>query len=162
MVRAFVSVGSNLSPQAHVRSGVKAMEQAFGPLSLSTVYRSQAVGFSGPDFLNLVAAFDTDWSPEAITQALRRIEDEHGRHRDGPRFASRHLDLDLLLWGDRVQEGPIALPRPEITQHAFVLRPLAELAPDQAHPVSGIPFKELWAAFDDPQQVLEPVPGLLE
>lgn len=158
MAWAFVSVGSNLAPEQHVRSGLQAMEAAFGPLQVSTIYRSRAIGFDGPDFLNLVVAFETHADPGAIAEVLRRIEDEHGRQREGGRFVSRQLDLDLLLLGDQVREGPpVTLPRPEITEHAFVLAPLAELAPTRRHPVSGATFGELWRAFDDSEQELEPV-----
>lgn len=157
MTRAYVSVGSNVEPGANVRRGLAALERRFGPLVVSPIYETRAVGFSGNDFLNLVVALDTDMGADALHEVLRDIEDAAGRRRGGPKFADRTLDLDLLLYGDEVRhDDDLELPRGEILRYAFVLRPLADIAPDAEHPVVGKSFRELWAAFDDPEQVLWP------
>jgi len=158
MPRIFVGIGSNIEREANIRGGVADLHQRFGELQLSTVYESEAVGFDGGNFYNLVAGFDSDEGVQAVSDALHEIEDAHGRTREGPRFASRTLDIDLLLYGDLVlQQGKLELPRDEITKNAFVLCPLAELAPELQHPLLNKSYAELWAAFDKRKQPLWPV-----
>lgn len=158
MPRVFVGIGSNIDREQNIRGGVTDLHRRFGELSLSTVYESAAVGFDGSNFYNLVAAFDSEEKVAAITAALHEIEDNHGRTREGPRFSSRTLDIDLLLYGDLVlQQGKLELPRDEITKNAFVLRPLAELAPRLQHPLLNKSYAELWDAFDQQKQPLRSV-----
>jgi 2-amino-4-hydroxy-6-hydroxymethyldihydropteridine diphosphokinase len=147
MPRIWLSLGSNLAREPSLRGAVRMLREAFGPLVLSGVYESAAVGFAGEPFLNLVAGADTDWPVEAVRQRLREIEDAHGRVRGGDKFCPRTLDIDLLVYGDLVRPD-LDLPRGEIQRHAFVLGPLAEVAPDERHPVLGRRYAELWAAFD--------------
>lgn len=158
MPRVFVGIGSNIDREQNILGGVTDLHRRFGELSLSTVYESAAVGFDGSNFYNLVAAFDSEEEVAAITAALHEIEDNHGRTREGPRFSSRTLDIDLLLYGDLVlQQGKLELPRDEITKNAFVLRPLAELAPRLQHPLLNKSYAELWDAFDQQKQPLRSV-----
>jgi len=158
MPRIFVGIGSNIEREANIRGGVADLRQRFGELLLSTVYESEAVGFDGGNFYNLVAAFDTEETVQAVSDALHEIEDAHGRTREGPRFASRTLDIDLLLYDNLVlQQGKLELPRDEITKNAFVLRPLAELAPELQHPLLNKSYAELWAVFDKAKQPLLPI-----
>ncbi len=156
MARVYVSIGSNIDREASIRGGVAALAARFGELTLSSVYESEAVGFAGENFLNLVAAFDTGQDVQTVTAALRDIEDNYGRDRSGPRFSSRTLDLDLLLYDDLVLAQP-QIPRHEILENAFVLWPLAEIAPDACHPQEGVTFGDLWARFDKSRQALWPV-----
>ncbi len=157
-MRAYVSVGSNLSPERHVPAALAALEARFGPLRVSTVYRCRAEGFEGPDFHNLAVAFDTAEPPEAVAAALRAIEAAHGRRRGGPRFASRTLDLDLVLWGEEVvARAGLRLPRAEVLRYAFVLRPLAEIAPGLRHPEAGRTLAELWAEMAPSAPRMEPL-----
>ena len=158
MVQVYVGVGSNVEPERHIRSGLAALRQRFGPLTLSTIYASAAVGFAGDDFLNLVAGFETEWTVQAVLAGLREIEAAHQQHGGGPKLAPRALDLDLLLYGDGVlNENGLRIPRAEITRHAFVLAPLAEIAGERRHPLSGITFAQLWARFDRSRASLRPV-----
>lgn len=158
MARVYVSVGSNIERERHVRSGVAGLRECFGPLTLSRVYESEAVGFTGGNFFNLVIGFDTEREVKKVVACLHDIEQLHSRDRRAPRFSSRTLDLDLLLYDDLVMEqAGIKLPREEITRYAFVLGPLAEITGDMPHPVSGLSFKTLWRKFDKDSQPMWPV-----
>lgn len=149
MVEVFVGVGSNVDREDNLRAGVAALREAFDEVRVSTVWDNPAVGFRGDDFLNLVAAFDTDLPATAVADRLDVIEDRFGRRRDGGDIVSRTLDLDLLLYGDAViDDGRVRVPRPDVSEYAFVLCPLAELAPERRHPVLGTTFREMWAAFE--------------
>jgi 2-amino-4-hydroxy-6-hydroxymethyldihydropteridine diphosphokinase len=158
MARVYVSIGSNIEREVNIRGGVADLQARFGELTLSSVYESEAVGFDGDRFYNLVAAFDTELDVLEVARVLREIEDAHGRTREGPRFSSRTLDIDMLLYDELLlQQGKLELPREEITKNAFVLWPLAEIAPDLEHPVLHRTYAELWAAFDKEKQPLWPV-----
>lgn len=149
MTEVLVGIGSNIDRERNIASGVAALRERFGALHLSTVWNTAAVGFDGADFLNLAAAFETGLPARAVADELDAIEDHFGRSREaGARAMARTLDLDLLLYGDAVIDEPdLRVPRPEILEYAFVLAPLAELAPARRHPVDGRTFAELWAAF---------------
>jgi 2-amino-4-hydroxy-6-hydroxymethyldihydropteridine diphosphokinase len=138
-----------------VTAALDALSAAYGDLVLSSVFESESVGFEGDPFYNLVVGVDTEQSVGEFTQSLRTIEDEHGRRRDTPWFSARTLDLDLLIYGDAagVVEG-VSLPRAEITGSAFVLRPLAEIARTEAHPLTGRSYADLWRDFDKGEQRL--------
>lgn len=149
-VDVYVGAGSNVDPEHHLREACRALRTEFGELRLSPVYRTAAVGFDGEDFLNFVVAFRTASTPEAVVEVLERLHDAAGRVRGPNPFSPRSLDLDLLLYGNAViPDQPIRVPRDDITRYAFVLRPLAEMAPELTHPVSGQRMRELWAAFED-------------
>ena len=157
MHRAYLSLGSNIEPERHLRAAIAELRARFGNVLVSPVYRSAAVGFDGPDFLNLAAAIDTDLDPPALDAWLHALEDRHGRRRDVPRYASRTLDVDIVLIDDLVVEGPghLRIPRPELRE-AFVLKPLSDIAPDVRDPVSGSTLADLVRSLD-PAQALEAV-----
>lgn len=149
MTRVYVSIGSNIDRENNIRAGVEALRQRYAPLLVSPVYETAAVGFEGDAFYNLVVGFDTEESPEALRDAFHAIEREQGRRRGGERYASRTLDIDLLTWDERVTEANgLELPRGEIRRQAFVLKPLADIAPDTRHPVAGLTYSELWSRFE--------------
>lgn len=156
MPRVLVGIGSNIDRHRHVTAALDALSLAFGDLTISSVYESEAVGFAGDPFYNLVAAFDTGLSVAELSAALREIENNNGRRRGELRFAARTLDIDILTWGDvtGVVDG-VTLPRPEILANAFVLLPLAELLPDATHPEAGVTYAALWAAYDQTRQALK-------
>jgi 2-amino-4-hydroxy-6-hydroxymethyldihydropteridine diphosphokinase len=108
------------------------------------------VGFEGPDFLNAAAAVHTDLDPFALNDWLHALEDAQGRVRGGERFSSRTLDIDIVFYDDLVLKGPgnLELPRPEL-RHAFVLKPLADIAPAYRVPTTGETLAALWAAHPD-------------
>ncbi|QXP85447.1 2-amino-4-hydroxy-6-hydroxymethyldihydropteridine diphosphokinase [Methylococcus sp. Mc7] len=149
MPEVFVSVGSNVDRDRHIPSALAALQEIFGPLRVSSVYETAAVGFEGDPFYNLVVGFETALPLADVASALARIEADHGRTRESRKFSARTLDLDLLLYGDAVVcEGKLRLPRKELTEYAFMLEPLAEIAPDLKHPVLGSSFRELWERYD--------------
>ena len=145
--RAYLSLGSNVAPERYLRAAIDALRARFGHVAVSPVYRTAAVGFDGPPFLNAAAIIDSDLEPQALNDWLHALEDRHGRDRAGPRYSDRTLDIDIVLFDDRVLEGDghLRLPRPEL-RHAFVLRPLADIAPDVLVPGTGRTVAQLWAA----------------
>ena len=159
MSQVFVSIGSNIDKEKNLRSCVKALQQTFRQCQLSSVYQSGAIGFEGDDFYNMVVSFETTLSPKIVNDVLLAIETQHGRVRGKNRFVSRELDLDQLLYDDLVlNENGVCLPRAEITQHAFILKPTAELAAHKVHPSIGKSFAELWNGFDQSCEPLTHIP----
>jgi 2-amino-4-hydroxy-6-hydroxymethyldihydropteridine diphosphokinase len=149
VTRGYISIGSNINKDEHIPASLRALEQTFGELAVSSVYESEPVGFTGDVFYNLVVGFDSDLEVKAVTKQLRQIELDNGRTRDSRKFAARTLDLDLILYGDLiVNDGRLQIPRDEIEHYAFVLEPLAEIAPALKHPISGLSYAELWDQFD--------------
>ena len=150
MAKAYLSLGSNQDAQAHLARALGELRARFGEVVASPLYRTPAVGFDGPDFLNGAAIVDTDLAPEALDAWLHALEDAHGRRRDVPRFSSRPLDIDIVFYDDVVLRGPgnLELPRPDV-RHAFVLKPLADIAPTYRHPVSGHTLAALWGAHPE-------------
>jgi len=155
MARIYVSIGSNIEREPNIRAAVRALRGHFGALTLSSVYENKPIGFEGENFYNLVAAFDTNEQPESVNSVLHDIERRLGRRRGPSRFSSRTIDLDLLLYGDLVRhDAELRVPRPEITEYACVLRPLAELAPGLTHPETGLTCAEMWKRFSNRTQSL--------
>lgn len=134
-VRAYVGLGANLGDgAATLRQVLAELQDTDGILAVaaSPFYRSAPVEATGPDFINAVAAVDTDLAPLALLDALQALENRHGRQRPY-RNAPRTLDLDLLLYGDvRMEHERLSLPHPRMRLRAFVLLPLRDLAPEMA------------------------------
>lgn len=158
MATVYLSLGSNIDREKNLSAGLDALVEAFGDLRMSQVYESEAVGFDGDNFYNLVAAIETDLSVAELALRLRNIEDANGRVRSGPKFSARTLDIDILTYDHLAGEvGGVKLPRGEILKNAFVLLPLSELAPDLVHPVQGKNYQQLWEEYDQASQKLWPV-----
>ncbi len=145
MTTVLLSLGSNLDPRHHLRSAVAVLRERFGDILVSPAYRTAAVGFDGPDFLNNAVALETTLPLIALDAWLHAVEDAHGRDRSGPRFSDRTLDIDVVYYGDLVMEGPknLRIPRPEL-KHAFVLKPLADIAPAFVDPVQQLTLAQMW------------------
>lgn len=149
MPQVYVAAGSNVEPERHLAAAVAGLERAFGPLRVSPWYRNAAAGFTGADFINFAVGFETDWPVREVRARLHRIEEDCGRPRDAPKWAPRTMDLDILLYGDQVSEEPgLVLPRPDLLRRAYMLGPLADLAPDLVHPTAHVTIGELWQRFD--------------
>jgi 2-amino-4-hydroxy-6-hydroxymethyldihydropteridine diphosphokinase len=161
MTRVYLSLGSNIEPEKHLRTALMELRERFGELAVSPVYRFPAVGFVGPDFLNLAVGLDTELEPLVLNDWLHALEDRHGRRRDVPRFSDRTLDIDIVLYGDRVLQGPgnLEIPRSDL-KHAFVLKPLADIAPDARHPVSNKTLASLWAEHAEHAAPIANAPAL--
>lgn len=158
MAKVYLSLGSNIDRYTHITAALDELDEAFGELRISSVFESESVGFDGDPFFNLVVALETDLGIGELNKRLRNIEANNGRLRDGPKFSSRTLDIDILTYGDFVgEESGVQLPRGEILKNAFVLQPLAEIAGDQSHPELGVSYTELWAAYDKAKQKLWPI-----
>ena len=150
-----LSLGSNLEPRINIPLAVESLRRKFGKLSLSRVYESEAIGFQGDNFLNLVASVECNVPLGEIQSYLKLLEDLMGRDRDMTRFADRVIDIDILLYGDSTgEECGLSLPRSEILSSAFVLCPLAELHPKLKYCPLNLSFEELWDDFDKTEQKL--------
>lgn len=149
LVTCYAGIGSNVDRERNLNRGLEMLRERFGQIIVSPVYQCPAVGFEGEDFYNCVAAFDSEDSPQQVAAVLRDIEDQCGRDRSQPKFSPRTLDIDLLLYGEQViDQAGLKLPRNDILEYDFVLRPLAELAPTLQHPAEGRPLSALWEEFD--------------
>lgn len=162
----YIGIGANLPsprhgpPLATCRAAVAAIaDREVTVVQCSRWYRSSPVPPSDqPSFINGVVAVSTALAPPALLALLHRIEAEFGRTRTFP-DAARLLDLDLLAYDDRVTDSAaaVALPHPRLHERAFVLRPLAELAPHWRHPATGVVIADLLTALP-PGQYVEPLP----
>lgn len=153
----YISIGSNINQVHYINAALKALEQSFNQLLISSVYESEAVGFSGDNFYNLVVGAHTQLSLEQVINKLKLIEAQNGRTRNKEKFSARTLDLDLLTYDDMITEQPTQIPRSEITENAFVLCPLAEIAPDTLLPGTNTSYQQLWQNYNASSQKLWPI-----
>ncbi|MBL4741431.1 MAG: 2-amino-4-hydroxy-6-hydroxymethyldihydropteridine diphosphokinase [Idiomarina sp.] len=152
MVSVFLGLGSNIEREKHILAGIIDIAEHFQWLQRSRVYESRAVGFDGSNFYNLVVEVQTHLSVQQVQQRCKQIEQDHGRSEHSPKYSPRTLDIDLLLYGELCHERSPQLPRAEILHNAFVLRPLAEIAPDRVHPICGESYQQLWQAYQQQHQ----------
>ena len=158
MADAYVAAGSNVRPRECLAKALGMLAREFPGLRASRAFSNAAVGFAGDDFINLVVVFPAEIPTEALLERLKAVERACGREPGAPKWEPRTLDLDLLLHGDRI--GRVAgknLPHPDLLTRAWVLGPLAELAPGLIHPVAGERIDDLWRRFDRGAHRLTPV-----
>ena len=158
-VTVLLSLGSNVEPERHLRVALEELRARFGALTVSPAYRTAAVGFDGAPFINNAVMLQSDDTLVALEAWLHALEDRHGRDRSGPRLSDRTLDVDVVFHGDAVlRDGEqVRLPRPEL-KHAFVLKPLVDIAPDFIDPLSGCSLAGLWRAHPQYAEAFEVVP----
>jgi 2-amino-4-hydroxy-6-hydroxymethyldihydropteridine diphosphokinase len=155
---AYVSGGSNLDAERNLAIAAHALKARHPGARFSRCYRNRAIGFEGPDFINFEVELPVAGTRALLKGELECVETLCGRERGAPKWAPRAMDLDILLFGDVVQDTPgLVLPRPDLLRWGFMLGPLAELAPDVMHPVRAQPITELWGAFDKARNALLPV-----
>ena len=136
--KIFVGIGSNIDREMNIRSCIKILKDLYGNVLISPMYETEATGFNGPNFYNLVLCFKTEESVYDLKNALNQIENNHGRHVNETKFSSRTLDIDILYYDDLVlTDDKIQIPRKEICEYDFVLKPLAEIAPDLICPLKN-------------------------
>ena len=141
---AYLSLGSNVSPDKNIQFALDQLSQIFGETVSSSIYKTKAVGFEGSDFLNLVVKIETGLDPERLIDRLHGIEEMTGRITGTKAFNDRTLDIDVLIYGDYINPD-LNIPRDEILMYGFVLEPLAELNPEGLHPIERVTFMELWS-----------------
>ncbi len=155
---AYVSGGSNLDAESNLRRAARELKARYPEARFSRCYRNAAVGFDGPEFVNFAVELPVVGKASALREHLQRIERLCGRPDAAPRWAPRSMDLDILLFGSQVIEEPgLTVPRPDLTRWAFMLGPLAELAPGVEHPLQHQTIGELWRQFDAQAHPLVPL-----
>jgi 2-amino-4-hydroxy-6-hydroxymethyldihydropteridine diphosphokinase len=156
--QAYVAAGSNIDPVVNLRKALDILAARYGTLRVSPAYRNAAVGFTGDDFINLVVGIATTQPVRELVRELHAVEQACGRARLAAKWAPRAMDLDVLVYGDLVMdEADLKLPRPDLVRRAYMLKPLADLAPDLPHPTLGTTMRELWRSFDSTALVLTPI-----
>jgi 2-amino-4-hydroxy-6-hydroxymethyldihydropteridine diphosphokinase len=153
VAQVFIGMGASINKLASINAGLASLQEEFGELQISPLYESEAVGFIGDTFYNLVVALTTELTVETLISRLKAIEIKHGRAENAVKYSPRTLDLDLLLY-DHLIDKEINIPRAEITENAFVLKPLAELAPSLKHPVLNETYLQLWDNYPKEKQKL--------
>ena len=145
MAHIYLGIGSNITPEKNIRNCLARLRLEFGQLEISRIYQCAAVGFEGKDFFNLVVGLQTSLDPKSLSDRLKELEEQLGRHREVAKFADRCIDIDLLLHDLNVGNfDGLTLPRNEILKYPFVLLPLSELAPTLVHPVVDRTLRDLW------------------
>jgi len=158
MPDVFAAAGSNVHPERNLRTALDALAQIYAPLRISPAYRNKAVGFEGEDFINLVVGFTTDDAVHKLRRQLQQIETLCGRPAVAPKWAPRTMDLDILMYGQQLSSEPgLILPRPDLLKRAYMLKPMADIAPDVQHPTLHRSMRELWEAFDRDGHAMTPV-----
>lgn len=153
MAQVFVGIGSSVNKVESIKAGLVILNTEFTGLKASAVYESEAVGFVGGNFYNLVVEFETDLTVQTLVSRLKSIEIQHGKAEHTEKFSPRTLDLDLLLY-DNLVDLTLNVPRSEIIENAFVLKPLVELAPNLKHPLLDETYKKLWDDYPKEKQKL--------
>ena len=156
--RIFVGIGSNIDREKNIKSCVSILKDVYGDMRISPVYETESMGFDGPNFYNLVSCFETDQSVYELKNTLNDIENDHGRHFNETKFSSRTLDIDILYYDDLVLlDDKIQIPRKEISEYDFVLKPLVDLVPNFIHPTHNISHKDMMNNIKIKKQIISTI-----
>ena len=156
--RIFVGIGSNIDREKNIKSCVSILKDVYGDMMISPVYETESMGFDGPNFYNLLSCFETNQSVYELKNTLNEIENDHGRHFNETKFSSRTLDIDILYYDDLVlSDDKIQIPRKEICEYDFVLKPLVDLVPDFIHPTHKISHKDMMNNIKIKKQIISTI-----
>ncbi len=147
MSEIHINIGSNQNRRHNIAQAIEALKMNFFNVVCSDIFESAAVGFKGMDFYNMGVNATTDLSITDVLSVLHTIENNQGRDRSQPKFSSRKIDLDLVLY-DKVVDEKNNLPRNDILKYNFVLLPLAQLSPQSVHPLENKTYKQLSATIN--------------
>jgi 2-amino-4-hydroxy-6-hydroxymethyldihydropteridine diphosphokinase len=140
----YLGIGTNIERDKHAKAAINELKKLGGNFQVSTIYRCPAADFDGAEFYNFVIGLETTLSLEILAKRLRDLEVKYGRPLDACKNQNRTLDIDILLFGDKVSETSPILPREDIVKFNFVLQPLFELCPDLVVPKDGRSVREIW------------------
>jgi 2-amino-4-hydroxy-6-hydroxymethyldihydropteridine diphosphokinase len=146
-----LNIGSNQDKRKNIRLALDSLESNFTKITTSSLYESPSEGFSGSNFYNIGVNVETDKHINDVVNILHDIENSLGRDRNLPKFSSRIIDLDLVLYDDDINDK-LNIPRRDILKYAFVLAPLAELNPNDIHPQERISYLDLWKGFQSSKE----------
>ena len=143
MAQVYVSIGSNINAEENITLVKSKLEKLF-TCSFSDLFHSKAIGFKGSDFLNLIVGFKYKSDPYSLNNILKNIEIEMGRDQDQKGMSDRIIDLDIIVFGKLIiQDKDFSIPSQSVKNHLFVLKPLAQIAEKQIHPVFNISFGDM-------------------
>lgn len=148
MTLVYVGVGSNIERSKHSRAAIEELSKLDSRLRVSTIYECGSLGFDSAPFYNFIIELRTGMSLADFSRSLREIEIRWGRRKDAGKYQDRTLDLDIILFGERVSAREPELPRSDIYKYPFVIQPLYELAPDLIIPGTETSIREIWQKAD--------------
>ena len=158
MNQIFIGVGSNVDREKNIVSCIMRLREAYVNFSMSPIYETSSMGFSGPNFYNLVCKFQTNEELQVLKLNLNKIEMDHGRTHGETKFSSRTLDIDILYYDSLVVDTDnITVPRDEIIRYDFVLRPLVDIAPDFIHPIEKLTNQQILDTYDIKKLIIKTV-----
>jgi 2-amino-4-hydroxy-6-hydroxymethyldihydropteridine diphosphokinase len=151
MAKIHINIGSNQDREANIVGAIELLKLNFGDIKISDIFESPAQGFEGDDFYNIGINTNTELSVDDVNAVLKDIEKTFGRDRSAPKFSSRLIDLDLVVYDEIIDEKS-NLPRNDILLYSFVLAPLAQLSGSDIHPLENKSFQQLWQEFQTKNQ----------
>nr|BAM75724.1 hypothetical 2-amino-4-hydroxy-6-hydroxymethyldihydropteridine pyrophosphokinase [uncultured microorganism] len=151
MAKIHINIGSNQDREANIVGAIELLRLNFGDIKISDIFESPAQGFEGDDFYNIGVNANTGLSVDDVNAVLKDIEKTFGRDRSAPKFSSRLIDLDLVVYDEIIDEKS-NLPRNDILLYSFVLAPLAQLSGSDIHPLENKSFQQLWQEFQTKNQ----------
>jgi 2-amino-4-hydroxy-6-hydroxymethyldihydropteridine diphosphokinase len=146
-----LNIGSNQDKRKNIRLALDSLEPNFKKITTSSLYESPSEGFIGSNFYNIGVNVETGKNINNVVNILHGIENSLGRDRNLPKFSSRIIDLDLVLYDDDINDK-LNIPRRDILKYAFVLAPLAELNPNDIHPQERVSYLDLWKEFQSSKE----------
>ena len=156
--KVFIGIGSNLNKIKNIKSCLLKIKNDYKNVKLSPVYETKSMGFDGPNFYNLVCSFNTTEDIYKLKERLNEIELDHGRNLNETKYSSRTLDIDILYYDNLILvDDKIKIPRKEIIEYDFVLRPLIDIDAEFIHPVLLIPNNKIEEKHDIKKHIIAKV-----